>query len=103
MVANHPGMSDQTNTNIARDGAAKKPQTKFPVHPGMSNSQNFPGFAPTNAGSGPDAAPGNVMSPEPKQKNSGPIAVKWGMEKSPTTHQPELGAAVLKEAANLGR
>lgn len=103
MVANHPGMTDQTSSNIARDGAAKKTATNFPVHPGMKNSQNFPGFAPTNPGSGPDADPANVMSPEPKQKHSAPIGVKWGMDTSPTKHSPETGTAVLKEAANLGR
>ena len=104
MVANHPGMTDQTSTNIARDGAAKKPQTKFPVKEGMKNqTQVLSGVSPANPGVGPDAAPANPLSPEAKQKHSGPIAVKWGMEKSPTTHSPELGAAVLKEAANLGR
>lgn len=103
MVANHFGMSDQTSTNIARDGAAKRPQGKAPVHPGMKNSQDFPGFAPTNAGSGPDADPANVMSPEPKSKSVPTPAKAWGMEKSPTDHDPALGHAVLKEAANLGR
>ena len=47
MVANHPGMSDQTSTNIARDGAAKKPQTKFPVKEGMKNqTQALSGVSP---------------------------------------------------------
>jgi hypothetical protein len=100
MVANHPGMTDQTSSNIARDGAAKKTPPKAAVHPGMSNSQNFPGFAPTNAGTGPDADPANVMSPQPKSKKSDPIPVKWGMKGE---HDPALGSAVLSEAANLGR
>ena len=100
MVANHPGMSDQTSSNIARDGAAKRPQTKFPVKDGMKNSNNFPGFAPTNAGSGPDADPANVMSPQPKGKSVPTPTKAWGMKGE---HSAELGSAVLKEAANLGR
>lgn len=104
MVANHPGMSDQTSSNIARDGAAKRPQTKFPVKEGMKNQTvALSGVSPANPGVGPDADPSNPLSPEAKQKHSGPIPVKWGMEKSPTKHSPELGSAVLKEAANLGR
>lgn len=104
MVANHPGMSDQTSSNIARDGAAKKPQTSFPTTHGMKDqTAALSGVSPANPGVGPDAAPANPLSPEAKQKHSGPIGVKWGMEKSPTTHSPELGSAVLKEAVNLGR
>lgn len=104
MVANHPGMSDQTSSNVARDGAAKRPQTNFPVKPGMKDqTQALSGVSPANPGVGPDADPANPLSPQPKQKNSAPVAVKWGMEKSPTTHSPELGSAVLAEAARLGR
>ena len=104
MVANHPGMVDQTNTNIARDGAPKRTQSKAPVKDGMkSMTEAMSGVSPGNPGVGPDADPANPLSLEPKQKHSAPIGVKWGMEKSPTTHSPELGSAVLKEAANLGR
>jgi hypothetical protein len=103
MVANHPGMTDQTSSNIARDGAAKKTVTKFPVHPAMKNSQDFAGAGPSSPGSGPDASSPNVLDPTTKGKETPAIGVKWGMEKSPTTHSPELGSAVLKEAANLGR
>jgi hypothetical protein len=104
MVAVHPGMSDQTSTNIARDGAAKRTQSKSPVKEGMKNqTEVLSGVSPANPGVGPDADPANPLSPEAKQKHSGPIDVKWGMEKSPTKHDPALGSAVLKEAANLGR
>lgn len=100
MVANHPGMTDQTSSNIARDGAAKRPQKSFAVAHGHKNTNAFAGAGPANPGIGPDGAPANVMSPEPKQKHSGPVETKWGMNGK---HDAALGAAVLKEAANLGR
>lgn len=101
MVANHPGMTDQTSSNIARDGAAKKTQTKFPVKDGMKNqTQVLSGVSPANPGVGPDAAPANPLSPEPKQKHSQAIPKHPGMKGE---HDAALGSAVLAEAANLGR
>lgn len=100
MVANHPGMSDQTSTNIARDGAAKRPQKSFATTHGHKNTNAFAGAGPANPGMGPDGAPANVMSPEPKSKKSGTVATSWGMKGK---HDPVLGSKVLAEAANLGR
>lgn len=101
MVANHPGMSDQTSSNIARDGAAKRPQTKFPVKEGMKNqTQILSGVSPANPGVGPEASTSNPLSPEPKSKHQNAVATSWGMKGK---HDPQLGSAVLNEAANLGR
>lgn len=48
-------MQDQTGFN-ARNGAAKKPQTSFPVHPGMTDNQRaMAGVSPGNPGDGPVA------------------------------------------------
>lgn len=48
-------MKDQTSFN-ARNGAAKKPQTSFPVHPGMTDQQRaLAGVSPSNPGDGPVA------------------------------------------------
>ena len=94
-------MSDQTSSNVARDGAAKRPQTKIAVTHGMRDRvAEMSGVSPANPGVGPDAAPANPLSPETKQKHSGDIPVKWGMK---GRHDAALGSAILKEAANLGR
>ncbi len=101
MVATHPGMTDQTDSNIARDGAAKKTQTKFPTTHGMkSMTEAMTGVSPGNPGVGPDADPANPLSPEPKSKHQEAVATSWGMKGK---HDAGLGSAVLSEAANLGR
>lgn len=101
MVANSPGMKDQTSSNIARDGSAKKTQSTIAVKPGMKDQvKGLSSVSPANPGVGPDASTSNPLSPEPKQKFSGPVATSWGMKGK---HSPELGSAVLSEAANLGR
>lgn len=101
MVANHPGMTDQTSSNIARDGAAKRPQTKFPVKEGMKNqTEVLSGVSPANPGVGPDADPANPLSPSPQRKKFDDVKTSWGMKGK---HDPALGSAVLSEAANLGR
>ncbi len=101
MVANHPGMTDQTSSNIARDGAAKKTQTSFPVKEGMKRqTEVLAGVSPANPGTGPDASTSNPLSPEPKSKHQNSVATSWGMKGK---HDPALGSAVLNEAANLGR
>ena len=99
MVANHPGMSDQTNSNIARDGAAKHPQTSFPIKEGMKDQTTITS-GPSSPGIGPDASSPNPLDPSPKLKKFGEVATKWGMKGE---HSPELGRRVLAEAANLGR
>lgn len=94
-----PPMKDQTSSNIARDGAAKKVQDKFAVHPGMKSRIAYKGAAPSNPGSGPDASSPNVMDPEPSTKKYAKPANAWGMldaNKQSVNH--DLGQAVLDEA-----
>jgi hypothetical protein len=67
-VATKSGMTDQTSSNIARDGAAKKPQTSFPVKDGMKDMTTMSGIAPSNPGTGPDASSPNPLDPEPRAK-----------------------------------
>lgn len=101
MVANHPGMSDQTSSNIARDGAAKRPQTSFAPRVTMRDrTAEMAGVSPANPGVGPDAAPANPLSPEPRGKKCVPAPTHPGM-KGQVDHA--LGARVLSEAANLGK
>ena len=58
-----PAMKDQTSYN-ARSGAAKKPQTDFPVHPGMTDQQKaMAGVSPASPGSGPDASGPSPLDP----------------------------------------
>ena len=59
--------TEQTHYD-ARKGAAKKPQTDFPVKGGMKD-QNAPSgvtsaIAPIHPGVGPDASAADVMDPE---------------------------------------
>ncbi len=106
MVANHPGMTDQTNSNLPRDGAPKRTQTKFPVKPGMTDRVAQLSYAgPANPGVGPDADPANPLSPEPKSKHQNDtFKASWGMrDANGQSVNGELGKAVLAEAANLGR
>lgn len=99
MVANHPGMQDQTSSNIARDGAAKRPQTNFPVKAGMKDQvKAMSGVSPANPGVGPDADPANPLSPSPKLKKFGDVKTSWGMKGAPGD-----GKAVLSEASSLGK
>lgn len=101
MVANHPGMSDQTSSNIARDGAAKKPQTSFATTHGMKDQiAALTGVSPANPGIGPDADPANPLSPSPKLKKFPDAPIAYGMKGS---HDNASGHKVLAEAANLGR
>lgn len=61
-----PAMQDQTSFN-ARNGAAKNPQTSFPVHPGMKDpdgsDETNEAVGPVNPGSGPDASSPNPLDP----------------------------------------
>lgn len=105
MVATHPGMSDQTSTNVARDGAPKKIQTKFPVKEGMCNRvAQLSGIGPANPGVGPDADPANPLSPQAKSKKSHEVKAAWGQkDANGQSVNGNLGTAILAEAANLGR
>jgi hypothetical protein len=103
MVANHPGMTDQTSSNIARDGAAKKVQKSVATKWDMKNLTTLLGLVKDiTPGDAPDADPANVMSQPTaaKTKKSGPIGTSWGMKGK---NDPVLGSKVLAEAANLGR
>lgn len=101
MVKVHPGMSDQTNSNIARDGAPKRTPSKPAVKDGMKNqTKELSGVSPANPGVGPDADPANPLGPASPAKNIATPAKAWGMKGE---HSPALGSAVLNEAANLGR
>lgn len=104
MVAIHTGMSDQTSSNVARDGAAKKPQTKFATTHGMRDrTAEMTGVSPANPGVGPDAAPGNPLSPSAKLKQFPEAPIKSGMRDANGGTVSNVGKAVLAEAANLGR
>jgi hypothetical protein len=118
MVANHPGMSDQTSGNIARDGAAKHPQTSFPVKGGMkdqTDASKLRGIAEvvTDKGTreigfgfnyGPDASSPNPLDPSPKVKKFGAVKASWDMKDANGDGvSNETGGQVLSEAALLGR
>jgi hypothetical protein len=105
MVATHLGMSDQTSTNIARDGAPKKTQTNFPVKEGMKNQVTaLSGVSPANPGVGPDADPANPLSPSAKLKKFPDAPTAWGMKDAHgQSANGDIGHKVLAEAANLGR
>lgn len=77
------GMTDQTSSNIARDGSAKRTQTKYPVKDGMKNSQSFAAGAPGSE-VGPDADPAqtatNPANAKGKNKRTQTeFANSWGM------------------------
>lgn len=105
MVANHPGMVDQTSSNIARDGAAKRPQTNFPIKSGMKDQTAIlSGVSPANPGMGPDASSGNPMDPSPRAKKFGEVKTKWGMrDPNGQSINGNLGHQVLAEASALGK
>lgn len=109
MVANHPGMTDQTSSNIARDGATKRPQTKFPVTHGMVNqteASKLKGISPDSPGFGsaPDASGPGVLDPSKGLKKFGDVKASWGMtDANGDGVNNEAGRQVLSEAALLGR
>lgn len=103
-----PGMKDQTDSNVARSGAAKRPQTKFPVKEGMKDQTAFSGAGPKMPGSGPDASSPNPLDPSPTQKvlRRQPQVLKstWGMKgASGKGIDTEIGPKVLSEASRLGK
>lgn len=88
------GMKDRTDTNVARDGAAKRPQTSFPAHTGMKDMTSLSAIGPRNPGVGPDASSPDVMGGAPKiVQTEYPPAM--GMKGS---HSHEQGRKVLAEA-----
>lgn len=72
---------DQTSYN-ARNGAAKRTQNSFPVHPGMADqTRALAGVSPGNPGSGPDASGPNPLDPTVKGKRvDSSLAASWGMK-----------------------
>ena len=107
MVANHPGMSDQTNSNLPRDGAAKRTQTSIPIHGGMKDqteASKLDGVAPNSPGFGSDASGPSVLDPAKGLKKFGDVKVKWDMKDGMGDGlNTEIGGQVLSEAALLGR
>lgn len=104
-----PAMQDQTSTNIARSGAAKKPQTNFPVHGGMTDQQRaMAGVSPANAGSGPVADGPNPMEStvvgkriEPVTKTSWDMKDAYGKGLDTSIGGKVLGEAILSGSAKL--
>jgi len=98
----------------ARKGAAKKPQTSFPVKDGMKD-QNAPSgvtsaIGPIHPGAGPDASAADVMDPEtPAQRGKvlrrqpDPLTAKYGMKNGDGKGlDPNIGGKVLGEAILSG-
>jgi hypothetical protein len=105
--ATKPGMKDQTDSNIARSGAAKRVQTKFPVKDGMKDMTTM-SAGPKNPGSGPDASSPNPLDPEPQAKTlrRQPQVLKssWGMKGAGgKAIDTDIGPKVLAEASRLGK
>lgn len=93
------GMTDRTSSNIARDGAAKRPQTSFATTHGMRDrTAEMSGVSPENPGVGPDGGSANPLAPSAKLKKFGSAPIKWGMH-----DQTPNGSAVLGEASRLGK
>jgi hypothetical protein len=106
---------DQTKFD-ARSGAAKRTQTKFPIKDTMKDQTSLSYAGPANPGTGPDADPADVMSPEPKGKTlhrqSQILFNRWGMKgaapdmtdsaKTGKTLDANIGGKVLGEAILSG-
>lgn len=97
-------MQDQTSFN-ARNGAAKKPQTNFPVHPGMTDQQRaMAGVSPADAGSGKDAAAPNPLDPSDRGKSvQRDVKASWDMKGADGKGlDSNIGGKVLGEAILSG-
>lgn len=105
--------TDQTKYD-ARSGAAKKPQTSFPVKDGMKD-QNAPSgvtsaIGPVHPGVGPDASSKDVLDPETPaergkvlRKQPDTMTAKWGMRGGMGQGlDPNIGGKVLGEAILSG-
>lgn len=101
------GQKDQTSSNLARSGAAKRPQTDFAVKDGMTDMvKTLSSVGPKNPGVGPDASSANPLDPSPgmKELQTGGFPAKWGMKDGHGRGvDPGLGRKVLNEAASLGK
>ena len=97
-----PKMADQTNSNVARDGAAKRPQTSFPVKDGMKDMTVMSGIGP--GASGPDASSPNPLDAEPLGKAVKRVTESsWGQKTGDgDAFDPNMSGAVLREAVQSG-
>lgn len=95
-----PDMKDQTSFN-ARNGAAKKTQKAFDVHPGMTDNQRAQvGVSPANPGTGPDASSPNPLANAPSK---GPVKASWDMKDANGKGvDSNIGGKVLGEAILSG-
>lgn len=97
------GMTDQTSSNVARSGAAKRPQTSFPIKSGMKDqTAALSGVSPANPGVGPDAAPANPLAKVARGKAcQTEFSAKWGATDADGRGVDSgLGKKVLAEAAS---
>lgn len=98
-------MKDPTSFN-ARDGAAKKPQTSFDVHPGMTDNQRKQaGISPDNPGTGPDASSPNPLANAPQSggEDGTPLKASWDMKDANGKGVDNaIGGKVLGEAILSG-
>jgi hypothetical protein len=100
-VAVKETMKDLTDSDVARNGAAKRPQKSFPVKDGMKNSQSFDAGAPGTTG--PDAGSPNPLDPtKVGKKVQTTFPAKWGMKDGHGNPlDSDQGKAVLAEASLL--
>lgn len=103
-----PAMQDQTSYD-ARKGAAKKPQTNFPVHPGMTDQQKaMAGVSPSDPGSGPDASGPSPLDPTKVEKRIDKVTqTPWGQKDAygrgldTSIGGKVIGEAILSGSAKL--
>ena len=108
-----PPMQDRISSSPIdpRSGAAKHPQTTFPIKGGMKDmveASKLTGISPAHPGIGPDASSPNPLDPEPRDKDlrrqPKVLASSWGMKDANGNGvNNDLGAKVLDEASKLGR
>lgn len=103
-----PPMEDRIRSNMARDGARKKTQTKYPVKEGMKDQTKLSGIGPRDPGNGPDASSPNPLDPEPSNKllRRQPQVLKssWGMKDADGQGvDNDLAQKVLGDAARMGK
>lgn len=106
-----PAMAGQTSYD-ARSGAAKHPQTSFPIKWGMTNqTAQGPQIGPVNPGSGPDASSPNPLDPESQvrvlRKQPDTMTSSWGMKDANGNGVDNsmagkvLGSAILSGSSRL--
>lgn len=99
-VSVKPGMKDQTSSDLPRAGAAKRPQTSFPVHPGMKSQVDFRGAAPANPGEGPLANPDSPTDGGSRKIVATEFKPSWGMrDANGNSVNGEQGKKVLSEGS----